>query len=1112
MFAAPTPLLGPAGSARAAVVTGKAGTVFALDSAGNLLWQYRTPGRTVAPAAVGDVDGDAAPEVVVGDQTGTLSCLSRSGQLLWQARLPAEVLWAWPAIADLDGDGRGEVVIADSGGYLTCLRGTGEVLWRVQTGGSFGSGPAIGDINGDGSPEVVIGSGTRLLCLGADGAWLWEREFADNCEGAPVLVDLDGDRQVEILIGTSRVDSHLYALDGVTAEVEWRFNAGAGIDSSIAVADLNQDGSLEVIFGDDKAVLRCLTSRGEQIWSYLFEGAPGQGPRIPAAPVIGDVDGDGALEVVSSAHDGLEIMVFDANGSIEARRELPSGSNGSALLMPGQDGKVLIVATTYRAKRVMAFSAGGAWSEQAAPWPCMRLTSEMSGYLTPKAIARREFGGLVAVAQPLPLAPRPGAELQVGWNPVEVELPAAGPGRLVLADVKSPSGVHHRACLRLPEDQREALLSFEALYGGDYDLTVQAVRLPAQVEAVGQLRMSLVPFKAILDAADAILPRVGGLETAMAGRNAAVERALGREIALLNGFIAPLRKGVAEFNDLPLTAKLQRIAQSGYAKHELERMARLASLLEGLPAEETVRQVLAWPAANPWDQFDPEGLPAAAQVSQGLLFKCLGGEWESGALNLLNLGDEDVGVRVEVVAPKDAGVEPLPAGCLQVRQVVAVPTSTNSMSPDALEELGSASVVAIPAGRARQVWLTVRTQGLAPGTFRADLRLQPLTLVPETRTVPVEVYVSPVSLPTRMPVSLCTWSTADTGGPGRAHYVLPDLVAHYNDVFVGGPPVSVGYNAEGNLVGEIDWSPHDKYMNTYQGLGIMLLPGAMERLAYKGEGEPPADAWERAYAKWLPIWIAHMRENGWDYDTWAFYPVDEPGIRPGSAEELLQTARRVKAIDPRAQVYTDPVGEITMDELRQLAPYVDIWMPGLGVFMDAATKRGDVAEKIDFIRSLNRIMWAYSPVGMAKTQHPTKMYRMHFWQALLNGLTGVGFWTYYYETPDIDPWKGPTELSGKPASVEYAIVYASGDHMVASKRWEAVREGVEDCAYWYLLRDLLEECNQRGISGAEVESAGQFLESAPRTVVDSGMDDAVLVQVRLQMMAAVERLRSLLSG
>jgi hypothetical protein len=71
---------------------------------------------------------------------------------------------------------------------------------------------------------------------------------------------------------------------------------------------------------------------------------------------------------------------------------------------------------------------------------------------------------------------------------------------------------------------------------------------------------------------------------------------------------------------------------------------------------------------------------------------------------------------------------------------------------------------------------------------------------------------------------------------------------------------------------------------------------------------------------------------------------------------------------------------------------------------------------------------------------------------------------------------------------------------------------VEDCAYWYLLRDLLEECNQRGISGAEVESAGQFLESAPRTVVDSGMDDAVLVQVRLQMMAAVERLRSLLSG
>ncbi len=89
MFSAPTALLGVEEFGPAAVFTGKAGLVFALDAQGRRLWEFRTPDRVVAPAAVSDIDGDGRPEILAGDQSATLGCLGYGGSLRWQARLPA---------------------------------------------------------------------------------------------------------------------------------------------------------------------------------------------------------------------------------------------------------------------------------------------------------------------------------------------------------------------------------------------------------------------------------------------------------------------------------------------------------------------------------------------------------------------------------------------------------------------------------------------------------------------------------------------------------------------------------------------------------------------------------------------------------------------------------------------------------------------------------------------------------------------------------------------------------------------------------------------------------------------------------------------------------------
>lgn len=62
----------------------------------------------------------------------------------------------------------------------------------------------------------------------------------------------------------------------------------------------------------------------------------------------------------------------------------------------------------------------------------------------------------------------------------------------------------------------------------------------------------------------------------------------------------------------------------------------------------------------------------------------------------------------------------------------------------------------------------------------------------------------------------------------------------------------------------------------------------------------------------------------------------------------------------------------------------------------------------------------------------------------LNGATGIGFWCY---NQGGDPW-GRIDM-------EYMLVYPGRTKPVPSRRWEAVREGIEDCRILAALRQRL---------------------------------------------------------
>jgi len=81
--------------------------------------------------------------------------------------------------------------------------------------------------------------------------------------------------------------------------------------------------------------------------------------------------------------------------------------------------------------------------------------------------------------------------------------------------------------------------------------------------------------------------------------------------------------------------------------------------------------------------------------------------------------------------------------------------------------------------------------------------------------------------------------------------------------------------------------------------------------------------------------------------------------------------------------------------------------------------------------STGKPVWMYACEGSYKLQSPLGYFRGQAWQAWRHGLSGVGWWSW---CATADTWA---------PDAGYTTVY-QGDGVIPSKRWEAIRDGIED--------------------------------------------------------------------
>ncbi len=123
---------------------------------------------------------------------------------------------------------------------------------------------------------------------------------------SPTVADLDADGKLEVILGTSL--GFIYVLDHKGA-VRPNFPITmAEIQGQVGVADLNNDGQLELVAVDNRFNVACFSSRGKEIWETRITGFSAQGP------TLGDIDNDGVVDVVVATTRGHLWALNGKNG------------------------------------------------------------------------------------------------------------------------------------------------------------------------------------------------------------------------------------------------------------------------------------------------------------------------------------------------------------------------------------------------------------------------------------------------------------------------------------------------------------------------------------------------------------------------------------------------------------------------------------------------------------------------------------------------------------------------------------------------------------------------------------------------------------------------------
>jgi hypothetical protein len=180
---------------------------------------------------------------------------------------------------DIDGDSNVEIVMGNYEGYLNIIESRdGDYFeeWRSEFLGTRLWGIEIGDPDSDGRYEIIAGNGEGVVyifdAITHDQEWK-SQELVRDAHGI-VVGNVDDEPNMEIVIGTGyKTDTPwgmVYIFDGKTHELEGKIGPISSRHRGIAIEDVDNDGTNEIIFGSGVSLGE--TAGEGYIYIYSYDG------------------------------------------------------------------------------------------------------------------------------------------------------------------------------------------------------------------------------------------------------------------------------------------------------------------------------------------------------------------------------------------------------------------------------------------------------------------------------------------------------------------------------------------------------------------------------------------------------------------------------------------------------------------------------------------------------------------------------------------------------------------------------------------------------------------------------------------------------------------------
>ncbi len=277
------------------------------------------------PPTLANLNRDPDLEVIAGTGGGKVYCWrpidddgNGRADTLFSVSL-GEKIWSI-SVADVDSpQGRNEIVAMTS--HPVVLAPNGEILSELPPKGGVTYSRELGfaDVDSDGTEEIIAG-------------------VYDRTEGQILIYDLNEGEKGTIHTNRDQIIVHLAAGDinrdgiidivGTTSGggifagkalgdsvVYWFYPTGDPYLSSPALGDIDGDGYLEIVLSADNRVY-AFNYNGTLVTNFPITISRFQhvGP-LNSSPVLADVDGDGKIEIVVGSPQG-ELLAFHSDGTV----------------------------------------------------------------------------------------------------------------------------------------------------------------------------------------------------------------------------------------------------------------------------------------------------------------------------------------------------------------------------------------------------------------------------------------------------------------------------------------------------------------------------------------------------------------------------------------------------------------------------------------------------------------------------------------------------------------------------------------------------------------------------------------------------------------------------